>query len=140
MQIYLAGALFSLAEKQFNRELAETLEFYDYEVYLPQEECAGLTSPNQIYRKCIEGVTSSQIIVAILEGTDVDSGTAVEIGMATMVEDKCIIGVRTDFRQHGDDGGLNLMVSCSCETIITGETIKSIAEKINEYIKINYLK
>lgn len=52
-----------------------------------------------------------QIVVAVLDGTDVDSGTASEIGFA-YAQEKRIYGYRGDFRRSGDnDGGIvNLQV------------------------------
>lgn len=134
--IYIAGALFSLAEQTFNLELTEHLEFFDYDVFTPQIECEGLTSSKEIFEKCIEGLNDSDIIVAILEGTQVDDGTAWEVGRA-YCQGKRIIGIRTDFRKNGDDKltGLNCMISESCDIIITGESIRDIAKNIRAYIK-----
>src|SRR5438132_1086069 len=41
-------------------------------------------------------------VVAVLDGSDVDSGTAAEIGYATALG-KWVIGYREDFRQTGED-------------------------------------
>jgi nucleoside 2-deoxyribosyltransferase len=50
-------------------------------------------------------------VVAILDGTDVDSGTAAEIGYA-FARGKLIVGYRGDFRLSGDNEGstVNLQV------------------------------
>ena len=56
-------------------------------------------------------------IVAILDGVDVDSGTASEIGFATALE-KPIIGYRGDFRLSADNEGstVNLQVQYFIES------------------------
>jgi nucleoside 2-deoxyribosyltransferase len=41
-------------------------------------------------------------VVAVLDGVDVDSGTAAEIGYATALG-KWVIGYRSDFRRTGED-------------------------------------
>jgi len=41
MKIYLAGPLFTEAERAFNLELAHLLEKEGHEVYLPQREMSG---------------------------------------------------------------------------------------------------
>ena len=46
----------------------------------------------------------AQVVVAILDGADVDSGVASEIGYAYALAKK-IIGYRSDFRLSGDDLG-----------------------------------
>jgi nucleoside 2-deoxyribosyltransferase len=49
-------------------------------------------------------IKESTIVVAILEGTDVDSGVAAEIGYACALGKK-ILGYRSDFRLTGDNIG-----------------------------------
>lgn len=50
-------------------------------------------------------------VLAVLDGTDVDSGTAAEIGFAAALQ-KLVVGLRTDFRMAGDnpDTPINLQV------------------------------
>jgi nucleoside 2-deoxyribosyltransferase len=50
-------------------------------------------------------------MLAVLDGTDVDSGTAAEIGFASALG-KPIVGLRTDLRRAGDNEGavVNLQV------------------------------
>jgi nucleoside 2-deoxyribosyltransferase len=56
-------------------------------------------------------IDAAQGVVAVLDGTDVDSGTAAEIGYA-FARGKLIVGYRGDFRLSADnEGGLvNLQV------------------------------
>ncbi|HYH12966.1 MAG TPA: nucleoside 2-deoxyribosyltransferase [Thermomicrobiales bacterium] len=58
-----------------------------------------------------EGIDASDGLFAILDGVDVDSGTAAEIGYA-FGRGKYICGLRTDFRLAGDNPGsiVNLQV------------------------------
>jgi nucleoside 2-deoxyribosyltransferase len=49
-----------------------------------------------------ESIRKAEIIVAILDGSDIDSGVAAEIGYAYALN-KRIIGYRSDFRQTGDN-------------------------------------
>jgi len=37
-KVYFAGPMFNQAEKEYNLELAEVLEAYGYEVFLPQRD------------------------------------------------------------------------------------------------------
>ncbi len=57
------------------------------------------------------GILSSDFVFALLDGVDVDSGTASEIGFAYAMGKK-IIGYRSDFRYSGDNEGaiVNLQV------------------------------
>ena len=58
-----------------------------------------------------EAIHQSDLVVAVLDGTDVDSGTAAEIGFAAALG-RPIFGLRTDFRPAGDNEGVvvNLQV------------------------------
>ena len=41
MKIYYAGALFTLAERMFNKEIATQLRERGHEIFLPQEKQGG---------------------------------------------------------------------------------------------------
>lgn len=58
-----------------------------------------------------KAIENSDCLIAVLDGTDVDSGTAAEIGYAAAL-DKKICGYRGDFRKSGDNEGsiINLQV------------------------------
>jgi len=64
-----------------------------------------------IAKNNMNGILSSDYIFAILDGVDVDSGTASEIGFG-YANGKKIIGYRSDFRYSGDNEGaiVNLQV------------------------------
>jgi nucleoside 2-deoxyribosyltransferase len=68
------------------------------------------------------------LVFAVLDGTDVDSGTAAEIGYA-FARDKKIIGYRGDFRLSADNEGA--VVNLQVEYFIRqsgGEIIARIAD------------
>lgn len=123
--IYLAGPLFSRAELEYNLKLKDMLLNNSFSVFLPQEEAEdsamGRESQNQeyIFMKCAEGVNASDLVVAVLDGVDVDSGTAWEIGYA-YAKGKPVIGLRTDFRELAD-GIVNLMVEMSIVSLARDE-------------------
>src|SRR5262245_9160027 len=56
-------------------------------------------------------IDAAQAVVAVLDGTDVDSGTAAEIGYA-FARGKLVVGYRGDFRLSADNEGstVNLQV------------------------------
>ena len=59
----------------------------------------------------VELIRSAAGVLAVLDGTDVDSGTAAEIGCAS-AWDRVVVGLRTDTRRTGDNAGavVNLQV------------------------------
>ena len=124
-RIYLAGPLFSHAELEYNRKLRDLLLNKDFSVFLPQEDAEDTTNEREkqnqecIFKKCVESVDSSDIVVAVLDGVDVDSGTAWEIGYA-YAKEKPVIGLRTDFRSLSD-GIVNLMVEMAIVALARDE-------------------
>jgi nucleoside 2-deoxyribosyltransferase len=63
------------------------------------------------------GIRAADLVVAVLDGTDVDSGTASEIGYAYALN-KTVIGYRGDFRLSADNDGstVNLQVQYFIES------------------------
>lgn len=109
LKIYIAAPLFTVAEKQFNKTIQSILFQHYYKVFLPQEECLTLEKSKDIFLKCKEGLDTSDVVVAILDGADADSGTCWEVGYS-YAKSKPVIILRTDFRGTGDTGGFNAML------------------------------
>ncbi|RNI11831.1 nucleoside 2-deoxyribosyltransferase [Methanohalophilus sp. RSK] len=115
-KIYLAGPLFSEAEKIFNEQLTQRIESTGYDVFLPQRDSTDTKSMRkeqdsaELFRKNSEAIDRADLVIAILDGgSDVDSGTAWEIGYA-YAKNMPVIGLRTDFRTLGIEGTVNLMI------------------------------
>lgn len=114
--VYLAAPLFSEAECDFNRKLRDELISAGFIVFLPQEDSNNvkdmLDRQKIIFNKNLKGIENSDIIVAVIDGADIDSGTAWEIGFA-FAKGKPVLGLRTDFRTLGIEGTVNLMIERS---------------------------
>ena len=132
--IYLAGPLFSSAERAFNKTLKTLLEADGCDVFLPQEDAEDTDEERSdggldaIFGRCFEGLCRADIVVAVLDGVDVDSGTAWELGFAYS-QKKPIIGLRTDFRICGEKEPVNLMILKSL-TYYAGTT-----DELTAYVK-----
>ena len=110
--IYWAGPLFTQAERTWNRLCAHALISMGYNVILPQDEANkfitdGKVDFQSLAEDCRRHSCESTYMVAILDGSDTDSGTSLEIGLR-LANNRPVIGVRTDFRQ-AEDGCLNGM-------------------------------
>ncbi len=133
--IYLAGPLFTHAELEYNCKLKDMLLKKGFSVFLPQENAEDSAfererqNQESIFKKCVEGVDVSDIVVAVLDGVDVDSGTAWEIGYA-YAKGKPVIGLRTDFRSLSD-GIVNLMVEMAIVALARDE--EELLEIIDKY-------
>ena len=72
-----------------------------------------------VNKKSLEG---ADIIVAIIDGADADSGTAWEMGYA-FAQRKLITALRTDFRHVGINERVNLMLEQSAIVVDTREAL-----------------
>lgn len=110
--VYLAGPLFSQPERLWNKSLAEYIESQPgspFRVNLPQETTPVEKGETAIYRHCRRSVEKCDILLAGLDGPDVDSGTAWEVGYAMGIG-KPTVAYRTDFRFCEGDNHVNIML------------------------------
>jgi nucleoside 2-deoxyribosyltransferase len=101
MKIYLAGPLFTTAEREFNDRLADKLRAHGHELFVPQEHPAPAPTGEAIFRKDLAGLQWAEGVVAIMDGADPDSGTAWECGYA-YATGKPVVLFRSDLRGAGD--------------------------------------
>jgi nucleoside 2-deoxyribosyltransferase len=134
VRIYVAGALFSEAERDWLDKVAARLRAEGFECFVPHEQFAELKelTPGEVYRVDAAGVRAANVLLAWLDGPSVDDGTACEIGMfhALMQSDpskKGIVGLLTDIRgTRGESTGVNLFVQGAIEDV--GRIVGSIEE------------
>jgi nucleoside 2-deoxyribosyltransferase len=136
-QIYLAGPLFSQAERDFNLMLRDKLVGMGFSVFLPQEDgednIYNRVEDKQriIFENDVRGVDTSDIVLAVLDGgSDVDSGTAWEMGYA-YAKGIPVLGLKTDFRTFGEEGIVNLMMEMAIEAL--ERDVESILKVLEDY-------
>jgi len=136
-RLYLAGPLFTTAERNFNLQLAALLR-EKYEVWLPQEHEQREKTAKEVFLKDVEGIEWADYVVASMDGADPDSGTCWECGFAHG-RDIPVIAYRTDFRaaEEAGKGAYNLMLSQSAEEEITCPymEVEELARAISESIE-----
>jgi nucleoside 2-deoxyribosyltransferase len=101
VKIYLAGPLFTSAERDWNVGLADRLGAAGHEVWLPQAHPAAQRTARAIFVKDLEGLDWADGVVAIMDGADPDSGTCWECGYA-YGKGKPVVLFRSDLRGTGD--------------------------------------
>ncbi len=116
MKIYQAGPLFSDADRAWHWVFKAKLEAAGYDVLWPGDLFAAgeKVTAKQIMEADRDALLSCDVVVALLDGAQVDDGTAWEIGFAC-AKGMPVIGLRTDFRLCADsDGGIvNAMIQGS---------------------------
>ena len=106
--IYIAGPMFSEAERTYNEMIAQLLEENGYGVFLPQrdamdvqellDEGMGWDQVNQhIFDEDIQGIRGCDIVLFVMDGRVPDDGACVEIGYAYALGKECV-GLKTDLR------------------------------------------
>jgi nucleoside 2-deoxyribosyltransferase len=80
-----------------------------------------------------KGIIAADALLAIVDGPDVDSGTAAEIGFAA-AHNKLIIGYRNDFRQAGDNEGAIINLQVQHFIYASGGKILNSLTQLNAYL------
>lgn len=113
--IYIAGPLFTIQERAFLEEVQGWIHEAGVNTFLPHiDNKSNLTahldvalakkaSPD-IFKNNIDAIDESDAIVALLDGLPCDAGTCIELGYA-YAKNKPILGIRTDYRIHGNHNG-----------------------------------
>ena len=85
---YIAGPLFDDHEREYLEKIAKIVESYGISTFFPHRD-AGLVTGDFTFEKKVkvfdvdmEYLEPADIVIALLTGRDVDSGTAAEIGYA----------------------------------------------------------
>jgi len=145
--IYLAGPLFSEAERHFNLELTERLEALDFRVFLPQRD--GVERENSPYDTMTPEerrhamfhldktrIMESEVFLFVLDGRVPDEGACVELGIAycqkeLQNEEKLLIGLHTDPRAAFIGARLNPMVNVPLDCV--AEDVEALLRLLREH-------
>lgn len=106
---YLANGLFGLGDRLVNELVAKAIRqaIPGVDLYVPQENAAindknAYANSGQIAAADIEALKASDFLVAVIDGVEIDSGVAAEIGAFSMLN-RPIFALFTDSRQQGRD-------------------------------------
>jgi nucleoside 2-deoxyribosyltransferase len=112
MHAYIAGPMFNPGELSYLTQIDARVRKAGLTTFLNQRDGIPFTGPDdveKIFKEDIEEVTKADVVVASLNGMDVDAGTAWELGLA-YARGKYIVGVYTDLRLHFKYQTVNLMI------------------------------
>jgi nucleoside 2-deoxyribosyltransferase len=135
VKVYLAGPLFTQSQQDWLRKLKEDIEIlttsrnapvnviWPYDLITPSEiESLGNQARHEIFSRCKSHLDDADVLIALLDGPQVDDGTAWEIGYfyAKRRPGQKIMGIRTDFRQAGESEGavVNAMIEMACDRVV----------------------
>jgi nucleoside 2-deoxyribosyltransferase len=148
VKIYFAGPLFSEAERERIRSTIQKIEslaaghdtkieiIFPYDLMTQSEiDHLGSNAKLEIFSRCKSHLDDADLVIALLDGSQVDDGIAWEIGyfFARKSPEQKIIGIRTDFRRAGECEGavVNPMIECSCDWIVRSR--EELMERISQF-------
>ena len=148
VKIYFAGPLFCESERDWIRSTINKIEslaaqrgtkteiIFPYDLITHEEiELLGAKAKLKIFSRCKSHRDDADMVIALLDGSQVDDGTAWEIGYfyARKSPEQKIIGIRTDFRRAGENEGalVNPMIECSCDWIVRSK--EELLETISQF-------
>ena len=157
MKVYIASPLgFSEITRLVYKEIVKELEKLDIEVVDPWQltdqslinKCLNEKDLN-VQKKLWEetnliigknnetGLKSCDLVLAILDGVDVDSGTSAEVGFA-YAWGKKVIGYRGDFRLASDNIGSKVNLQVQYFVDASGGTIFNTVEEVLRFFGADY--
>ncbi|MEX2221160.1 MAG: nucleoside 2-deoxyribosyltransferase [Candidatus Rokuibacteriota bacterium] len=136
LRIYLAASLFSPFERQRNSQVAQRLAEHGFTVFLPQDirTSTGDRPPADIiFRQCVDGIDDADLVIGLVDGADVDSGTAWELGYA-YARGKLRLLLRTDYRS-AEHGPVNIMLEFSSRLVIANKSRSAAVDAIDTLLQ-----
>lgn len=134
--IYLASPLFTAIERGRNLRLASLLEAEGIEVFMPQKIEPKFDGKDldfkPVFIGCKKGIDECDAMIALVDGLEIDSGVAWEIGYA-YANQKPILCFRTDCR-FADHNPLNVMIQYGASGVIDVSGYMKTEEEVLEKI------
>jgi len=131
MHAYIAVPLFNEGERWWNTEINARVSKAGFTTYIPQRDGTKLQNASDVKKIFVEDrqqVIDADLIVANLDGMDVDSGSAWELGFAHGIG-KHAVGVYSDWRLHFKFQTVNLMMQCSLDKVVGS------LEELDQYLQ-----
>jgi nucleoside 2-deoxyribosyltransferase len=144
VRVYCAGPLFTPYERDFMSKCGKALQAHGIDAFVPHES-PRVKPPDDTrsrQKRCFDhdfgAIATSNAMLAVLNGTEVDDGTACEMGIfyALMQEDptkKGIAALQQDWRTQespGEGKGLNAFVH-GC-LLKAGKVFHSLEEAVEQ--------
>lgn len=114
--VYIAGPLFTPAERAYLEQIDKLCNDLGLTTYLPHRDGGFPTleanNAQMVFNRDIEMLEHSKHVIAVLNGPDIDAGTSWELGFA-YARKKELLGIREDRRGKM----VNLMISASLRIV-----------------------
>ena len=119
--IYVAGPLFTEGGRWLLERLDQVCRDQGFQTYLPHRD-AGVfdrdSDSSFFFQQDLQRLQEADVVVAVLNGSDVDSGTAWEVGYFYALGKRAIIGYLHDSRYPHPHAQLNPMIINSLQWLV----------------------
>lgn len=126
--IYVAGPLFTSGERWYLEAIDSLCQEAGFATYLPHRDAGLCPSSGEggkfFFTEDLKKLDLADLVVAVLNGREVDSGTAWELGYA-FARGCPILGIYDDKRISSPQAGFNPMVFHSIELCDSMECLKA---------------
>ena len=133
-KIYVAGPLFTEGERWLLERIDKVCRDVGYETYLPHRD-AGVfdrdSDSSFFFQQDLRRLQEADVVVAVINGFDVDSGTAWEMGYFYALGKRTIIGYLHDSRLPRPQSQLNPMIVNSLQKLV--HDLDALAEALTSY-------
>jgi len=133
---YIAGPLFTTGERQVLEQVDRVVKNAGRDTYLPHRDggifLRGVGSSLSFFKGDTAQLDRSDLVVAVLNGPDIDSGTSWEIGYA-FSKGKKIIGYCDDTRVYAPELQINPMIFHCLDGF--ARDLKNLERVLNDLLK-----
>ncbi len=132
-KIYVAGPLFTEGQRWLLERVDAVCRAHGFETYLPHRD-AGLydrdSDSSFFFQQDLRQLQEADAVVAVLNGDDVDSGTAWEMGYFYAIKGGPIVGYVNDTRRPRPKAQLNPMVAGCLQALV--EDLDALADALEQ--------
>ena len=122
--VYISGPLFTPPERAYLESVDAVCVALGLTTYLPHRDAGLALAKGSVARTFFDRdlamMKQSRGVVAVLNGAEIDSGTAWEVGYACASR-KMVLGIREDLRI----AEVNLMLSCSMRIVTSLDELRA---------------
>jgi nucleoside 2-deoxyribosyltransferase len=119
--IYIAGPLFTPGERSFLEQIDALCHELGFDTYLPHRDAGlfirGSESSRYFFENDSKRLVGADVVIAVLNGLEIDSGTAWEMGYTCALH-KPVIGYLDDSRIFAPAEQLNPMILNSLHVLV----------------------
>ena len=134
VKIYIAGPLCTKEDRAFLEKLNKICKELGFDTFLPHRDAGlfkDLKDIQYISKRDVEELYKCNVLIGVLDGICVGSGTAWEMGYFQALGKK-VIGLKTDRKVNESISEISAVIAGQVDIVESLEELKEELEKLNE--------